>query len=322
MATRSAVVLLFLIVLLGEDSAPSLLSRFRNRHEYVPNADLEVIKSLDDKTYEDLMNEMPILRQVLRGTRRRGAFRHNATALPELRVRSDVGRDVGRAVSTATPATPGTTPSYRTYWPVSERTTSAPVPRRTAAARASSADWHVKYPHVTSCYWCGLNESLLPTSTLCHDAFAGDEPRALGAARFLRAHCHLQAARGARVQARYDAGLQLAAFGPYMRGCFKRYVDVGRLYTARGCRGDGSPQRALLRNFAAHRLARLELVARGRGDACVHSPHASLTPFSRAVSLYVRYHVCVCSRPYCNAAPARRAANLLFSLPIAFIRVV
>lgn len=93
-----------------------------------------------------------------------------------------------------------------------------------------------------------------------------------------------------------------------------------QVYTARGCRtaypyGGGG--------FAAHRFRKLEMLLKGQQEACIVSPHASLTPFSRAVSLYVRYHVCVCKGKYCNKARPLTAtptmAPLLSSLYIYII---
>ncbi|XP_013178338.1 PREDICTED: uncharacterized protein LOC106125610 isoform X2 [Papilio xuthus] len=170
------------IYLLIDNASSSLLSRIRNRHEYIPDADLEVIRSLDDKTYEDLMNEIPILRQVFKD----------------------------------------------------------------------------------------------------------------------------------------DPGLKLMVIGPFMKGCFKRFVDVGTLYTARGCRGLYHPWRSYTRSFASHRLAKLEILTRGFDDRCVSSPEASLTPFSRDISLFVRYHVCVCSKPYCNLAALHHIVHVYHTILLLF----
>lgn len=37
-------------------------------------------------------------------------------------------------------------------------------------------------------------------------------------------------------------------------------------------------------------------------EGCVVSPQAVLTPFARGVSLFARYHACVCQGKYCNDA--------------------
>ncbi|CAH2043016.1 unnamed protein product, partial [Iphiclides podalirius] len=295
--------------------------------EYLPNADLEVIQGLDDKMYEDLMNEIPILRQVIKGNRKNKTLRLETSALPFVFGEGEVPKASSAALGNYANSTAvgGRRLPYRTRWPSNSRLRS----ERTSPARRGGPDtwpditftafWRLVYPYLISCFWCGLNETLLPQTSLCHDVFDSDDGDARKMWRFFRARCFYYDRwryydRQFQNRHRYppfvvwkwDVGLKKDMFGPYMHGCFKRYVDVGPLYTSRGCRGRFLPWRSYTRDFAAHRLMRLELVARGHADVCVHSPYASLTPFSRSVSLFVRYHVCVCDTRYCNlsAPPA------------------
>lgn len=71
--------------------------------------------------------------------------------------------------------------------------------------------------------------------------------------------------------------------------------------------------------YASHRFRKLEFLLKGQDNACVMSPHASLTPFSRAISLYVRYHVCVCKGKYCNEARPLSAAAAAAAHALALI---
>lgn len=82
-------------------------------------------------------------------------------------------------------------------------------------------------------------------------------------------------------------------------GCFKRFLDVENYYVERGCRY-WPPDMG--KSYASKRLARVEKMLIGIGSGCTFSPMASLTPFSKGVSLYVRYHACVCLGRYCNSA--------------------
>ncbi|XP_023937964.2 uncharacterized protein LOC112045844 [Bicyclus anynana] len=141
------------------------------------------------------------------------------------------------------------------------------------------------------CYRCGLNESRIP-SALCHNSFEGkgDITSGIPRSRF-KIKC-----------IRHDAAKEenRIAYGPsYRPGCFKRYLDVGVEYNERGCRTK-RPTKG--KSFASKRFASMEYLLKNEDDACIASPYASLTPFSRAISLFARYHVCVCSRKYCNSA--------------------
>ncbi|XP_013178337.1 PREDICTED: uncharacterized protein LOC106125610 isoform X1 [Papilio xuthus] len=328
------------IYLLIDNASSSLLSRIRNRHEYIPDADLEVIRSLDDKTYEDLMNEIPILRQVFKGSRRdgtSGAPHTHADSVAAKYLAAPTSATFEKTMTTATlPLTTEhsllqtrTRPTRRTHWP--------PINYRVRESERGEqedlGEYEMraidKFPHVFSCYWCGLNDTLLPNTTVCYEAFQSPQYRLYGLSRFFRAHCHFNDTRHStqhRINRTYphyfefadDPGLKLMVIGPFMKGCFKRFVDVGTLYTARGCRGLYHPWRSYTRSFASHRLAKLEILTRGFDDRCVSSPEASLTPFSRDISLFVRYHVCVCSKPYCNLAALHHIVHVYHTILLLF----
>ncbi|CAG4962856.1 unnamed protein product [Parnassius apollo] len=230
--------------------------------------------------------------------------------------------------------------THRTLWPAQKRTKrdrvyagAAFTAPSLAFSHAFTKYWWDVYPHVISCYWCGLNESLLPTSTMCHDMFDSDNGQLRSMSRFFRAKCHYygyyspyyRQMMGHRYYPYFmlwtnDKGLKTHMFGNYIKGCFKRFVDVGPLYTSRGCRTFYESMRPYIRNFAGHRLSKLELVAKGFTDACVTSPLASLTPFSRSISLFVRYHVCVCSTDYCNTGCEHCVTSLLLLFPLLIIK--
>ncbi|KPJ02467.1 hypothetical protein RR46_09670 [Papilio xuthus] len=331
--------LLFLIISC-EYASCNQLSRARNHIEYGPRSDLELIKNLDDKTYDELMNEVPMLKRVFQGNRKDESFQFNSTALPML-FRGEILQrphaapimvnfdDGSRFTSSDSPATIRNSTfsskapvTLRSRWPtVKHRIRGMLDGRRQLFPGFGfriqdvtfTAYWFTVYPHIISCYWCGLNDSFVPTKSICYSIWDSEDTRIRDLGRFFRARCHyydyyryydrqIKMVRWypATVEYVYDHGLKTCMFGPYMKGCFKRFVDVGPLYTARGCRGAFLPWRSYTRSAASHRLMRLEIVARGHEDVCVHSPEASLTPYSRAISLFVRYHVCVCDKPYCN----------------------
>lgn len=189
---------------------------------------------------------------------------------------------------------------------------------------------------IAKCYWCGLNTTGIPLSPMCHDVFDSGDFRARVLKRFFRAWCYQKIVSrpfyhwpyAARKRIRkddsiistlygaadfmYSDGLITQYYGDFYGGCFKRFLDVGSVYTMRGCRS-WHPYKAWHvwqhtdhkrgQNFAAHRYKRLEMILKKKNDYCIVSPHASLTPFARGISLYVRYHVCVCSGKYCNGSP-------------------
>lgn len=125
------------------------------------------------------------------------------------------------------------------------------------------------------CYTCGLNRPGLSTSE-CYDIFNSPDYRKRIKINRFKTKC---------------TGDNLIG------GCFKRYLDIGHTYYERGCR---TMPPTMGRSRISKRLMKMEYLLQHEKDNCVVSPHAVLTPFSRDISLFARYHACVCSDRYCN----------------------
>lgn len=187
---------------------------------------------------------------------------------------------------------------FATRWPQINQTHRVPV-------RRNSDQYFLRKRDTISCYQCGLYESKIPKSPLCNDAFLrSGHFKYRTIRRYFRVKCRRR--RFARANGKsvygtwyqWNRGLRRIRSGPFVGGCFKRYLDVGNIYTSRGCRTD--PPYQGWKNFATHRLKRLEMTLRTKANGCIASPSSSLTPFARGISLFARYHVCVCNRNYCN----------------------
>ncbi|KAJ8738018.1 hypothetical protein PYW08_000613 [Mythimna loreyi] len=113
------------------------------------------------------------------------------------------------------------------------------------------------------CYQCGLKSPKVPNAPTCRQAFAGDERKYF----FLKPRYKVKCGK------------------TYKDGCFTRYLDIGATYDERGCR-TMPPLEG--RSFASRRMARLEKALHNLREGCITSPHASLTPFSRSISLFTR----------------------------------
>lgn len=204
-----------------------------------------------------------------------------------------------------------------------------------------------------NCYWCGMNMTyFIPTHSLCHDAFESSDNRLRAVQRFFRGKCYYTNPIYVNLSPNglwlryfgnfqgwsnfvygslhgnnwtwgkwgkgfyFDYGLKRNYFGQYKGGCFKRYLDVGNVYTQRGCRHYW-PKNTYGMSAVGHRFKKLELALHYRKDACVSTNHASLTPYNRGISLFTRYHVCVCSKRYCNRADnSARLSGALFSVAV------
>lgn len=147
----------------------------------------------------------------------------------------------------------------------------------------------------SKCYTCGLNDTGIPAPS-CDNAFETNP-------MFIKTSCHSSGRKLRRDGRKF--------YGPFMGGCFRRYLDVGVEYDERGCR-TWPPMRG--KSFASHRFARLEKILYDQAEGCVASPQASLVPFSRGVSLYARFHVCVCQGDYCNSAEIVCERLVIFGL--------
>lgn len=166
--------------------------------------------------------------------------------------------------------------------------------------------------HWSSCYQCGLDEELLPISANCYNLFENTDYTKKRELKKHKIHCHYSEVAGEEGK---------TVYGPdYVGGCFKRFLDIGVIYNERGCR---TWPPTLGSTYASKRLARVEMLLEGKKDGCAVSPHASLTPFARGISLYARYHVCVCRTRYCNTAQSRQSHNtcVLFALSFSCISI-
>ncbi|CAH0589312.1 unnamed protein product [Chrysodeixis includens] len=183
-------------------------------------------------------------------------------------------------------------------------------------------------PYKASCYMCNRWENTVPINPYCYKAFETDDWRARTLARYYRINCYYNSEyfhensfynwKGP-VPYKYegDKGLRRWYYGHYTGGCYKRFLDLGEVYTSRGCRAYWPDMQ---KNLLAHRFRRLELMLWKRPDGCISSPAASLTPLSRGISIFTRYHVCICRGKWCNAAPLTAStATLVFILSLIFV---
>ncbi|XP_026741619.1 uncharacterized protein LOC113503736 [Trichoplusia ni] len=183
-------------------------------------------------------------------------------------------------------------------------------------------------PWRASCYLCNKWDQNIPVAPVCHRMFNSDDWRYRTMARFYRANCYyhpeLQEFEISKFEWRGykysgDKGLKRWYYGLYTGGCFKRFLDIGELYTARGCR---APWPDWQKNLLSHRFRRLEVLLFKRPEGCISSHAASLVPFSRGISLFSRFHVCTCKRRRCNSAPPNNTPTLaVFIVTLLFIRV-
>ncbi|XP_049882447.1 uncharacterized protein LOC126378297 [Pectinophora gossypiella] len=155
------------------------------------------------------------------------------------------------------------------------------------------------------CFVCGLVEPEMPRSAPCADAFAGDflplvpvDPTARANIAKYRKYCRWMNS----AQYVINASDPRTMWGRWTGGCSVRWIDLNGIYTQRTCR---NRHRAVMgRHFVSHRMAKLEMALQNVDNGCIISPVASLVPISRGVSLYARFHVCVCTGNWCNRAPS------------------
>lgn len=156
-----------------------------------------------------------------------------------------------------------------------------------------------------SCYVCGMTQDDIPTNPICHEAFHSSDARYLTLASYLHAKCITSSwytgKEYHRTHRLFHVEKPTYYAGDFRHGCFKRFLDVGKVYTQRGCRKQ-KPWTGGSKSFATFRYTQLERRLVGVANGCIMSGHASLTPFDRSVSLFARYHVCVCKGDYCNSA--------------------
>lgn len=150
------------------------------------------------------------------------------------------------------------------------------------------------------CYECGLTDRGIPSRN-CSDAFSTiDDEESLKLRWSYRTQCH--------------APIENDDLN-HTGGCFLRMLDIESVYVERGCRSN-PPKFG--KSYASKRFAALETLLDKHKDGCVRSPVATLTPFSRSISLYVKYQACVCSTQYCNGA-SRMALQLVVVTVVHFL---
>lgn len=154
-------------------------------------------------------------------------------------------------------------------------------------------------PVVATCYTCGYNPPYIPTNPLCHDVFDSQGWRARSMQRFFRSTCYYNwnwSWHNVVAKQRFiwhggefdkDTSRKLQFLGGVLdvsRGFWILGRYTTRLSDVVAVRHSGS---------TTTRFLKLERLLRHHKDRCISSPHASLTPLARVISLFARYHVCV-----------------------------
>ncbi|KAF9808427.1 hypothetical protein SFRURICE_008480 [Spodoptera frugiperda] len=177
--------------------------------------------------------------------------------------------------------------------------------------------WDESY-RMTNCYTCYFGFYSLPRHNLCHTAFHSNDWKYRTTKRYFRTVCYYHYRyrnernyKGDRFwkfkiykwygeyQYPPSNGLTIHRLGIFAHGCMKRWSDVGEVFTMRACRGHWPmyigglmESRGIRMDFSAQRFE--------HNNTCRTSPHATLIPFHRGISLFGRYHSCACLGRYCN----------------------
>ncbi|XP_026732857.1 uncharacterized protein LOC113497490 [Trichoplusia ni] len=338
----------FLLLVIVHETSSSLLSRFRFPHEYVGPPEMVQPDEWPQDFYNKLIDERPELNLIF-GPLRQARLQHlpfiQTTAAPNI---TDTGSIIYEYAVESVP------PLSDQYVDDDKETSSEPARQPSVLALTSQTNSSAMTGHnstiaskknntrsvvddlssmidtftgpkVASCYTCNKWPLGIPSNPSCHEAFQSDDWRYRTMRRFFRAHCFQNMYRtGWRVEPfthrsvtyTNDKGLKRGYYGNYEGGCYKRFTDVSVVYTSRGCR---SYWPGLDRHFLSHKFARLEVMLKEKKDACIASPHASLTPLARGISLFSRHHVCVCAGRYCNAASINNSCKLFLFIGLAFV---
>jgi hypothetical protein len=332
---------LYFIIVLSEIRS-TLVSRMRYPNEYVARPDYDP-EDMDESMYADLLIERPDLKNYLRpralpflskdygdSSRKSDAVEHNGE-YNMFTLNEDYGDVEETTIKQNVSSTLRRLP-YITRWAERTKNVTNNKTKSLSQDKKNLMDKYFVGRFIAKCFWCGMNSSGIPRSPLCHDAFDSSDSRARTLARFFRAYCYkhpegLWAMRKKKWN-KYDLtksdALIKQYYGKFIGGCFKRFLDVGKVYTQRGCRAQLPPksfhssvESSELRSFASHRFAKLEYpLLKTKRDMCIVSPHASLTPFNRAISLYARYHVCICNKAYCNNSNTTNSSIILLMIII------
>ncbi|KAJ2939262.1 hypothetical protein O0L34_g13356 [Tuta absoluta] len=156
---------------------------------------------------------------------------------------------------------------------------------------------------MAKCFVCGLEESMMPRDARCADAFAGDfiplvavDASAKKMVSSYRKYCRWMNVPKYIINETDPRSM----WGRWTGGCSVRWIDISGIYTQRTCR---NRHRAVMGNhWGSKRMAKLEMALQRVDNACIISPMASLVPLSRGISLYARFHACVCTGSWCNRA--------------------
>uniref|UniRef100_A0A2H1VLT1 SFRICE_007922 n=1 Tax=Spodoptera frugiperda TaxID=7108 RepID=A0A2H1VLT1_SPOFR len=229
----------------------------------------------------------------------------NTTILLHLR------KGKGRGKSKQGTTTAATTTEINKGKTVKETTTIKVTTSKTRST-PKIADKKLAEAVVRKCYQCGLNLTDIPVPPTCHQIFDNTKRQYQYLKQRYKVLCKGEVwTKGSKTKRAPEFNVKPRKL--YKDGCFKRYLDIGETYDERGCR-TMPPQ--LGKSFASDRFMSLEKAAHSMSEGCVTSPHASLTPFSRGISLYARYHVCVCMSDYCNNAHYSKTSLYLLILNV------
>ncbi|XP_049875531.1 uncharacterized protein LOC126373416 [Pectinophora gossypiella] len=173
------------------------------------------------------------------------------------------------------------------------------------------------------CFVCGLDDIEIPRHSHCADAFAGDfiplvqvDATARGHIARYRKYCRWMNVEGYFINASDPRSM----WGRWTGGCSVRWIDLNGYYTQRTCRN--RHHAVMGRHFISKRMAKLEMALQHIDSGCIISPVASLVPLSRGVSLYARFHACVCVGNWCNQAPPSHLYSSHLALITFLIRIV
>ncbi|KAG6451550.1 hypothetical protein O3G_MSEX007234 [Manduca sexta] len=176
----------------------------------------------------------------------------------------------------------------------------------TTASTVTTEKWYSTMV-VAKCFVCGMDASGIPQDAYCADAFATDflplvpvDARAKGHIARFRKYCRYFDVNNFQL----NHSDPRAVLGRWTGGCAVRWIDLSGVYTQRTCRNRVRP--ATGRHYGSKRMAKLELTLSNMDDGCIISPMATLVPLSRGVSLYARFHACVCTGNWCNKAVVKQ----------------
>ncbi|XP_046975054.1 uncharacterized protein LOC124541221 [Vanessa cardui] len=185
----------------------------------------------------------------------------------------------------------------------------------TEAPTTSEYDANYTGATIAKCYVCGLDIPGIPKHAHCADAFAGDflplvpvDPSARGKISSFKKYCKYSNIPG------YKSNFtrSRAIYGRWTGGCAVRWIDLSGIYTQRTCRSRLQP--TMGKHFASKRMAKLERSLWNLDNGCIISPVATLIPLSRGISLYARFHACVCTGNWCNSAHVNQPWTSCYSI--------